>query len=208
MSQQPLRCLDPAIGMSGRAIANPSGCSPAVGVVRSYAGAVEDRHFDRIELAEVMPDISQDQIDRIRSAAAHLDQPQPPLGRSGWTWFPDKVAGGRESWGRWNLFGTNIVFGRRGSDTVEFDLSVMREEPPRLTVEVSIALDCWCDQDHSMHEIRAQSWLVGSAEPFTEAFESAVTVLSSWIAGGHDASVYRNSADLPGPPDRENLRHD
>ncbi|WP_327141069.1 hypothetical protein [Nocardia sp. NBC_01327] len=108
-----------------------------------------------------------------------------------------------------HLFGTTIQYVTPERDPVDFDLSVMREERPRVTVEVSIAVDCWCDHEHSTHGIRAQSWLAGNAESFTEAFESAADVLASWTSGSHAAAVYRSAACLPPPPDRFHLNsHD
>ncbi|WP_147140451.1 hypothetical protein [Nocardia ninae] len=151
-----------------------------------------------------MPDLSDDQINRLRRAAARIDQPQPPVGRSGWNWFPDKLDRDQDGH-RWVLFGTTIVYDTPERDPVDFDLSVMREERPRVRVEVSIAVDCWCDHEHSTHEIRAQSWLAGHAESFTETFESAAEVLASWTSGRHTASVYRAAACLPPPPDRRHF---
>ncbi|MBF6128810.1 hypothetical protein [Nocardia brasiliensis] len=158
---------------------------------------MDARPFDRIDLAAVLPDLTEDEASRIRRAAARIDVPEPAPGRSGWTWFPNRVA---PDGIRWVIFGIEFVYRTSMHDAIGFNLHVSREEPPRLAVAISIDVDCWCDQDHNMHEVHSQSWLVGTAAAFTDAFESATVALASWLAGSHEPSIYRAAAGLPNPP--------
>ncbi|MFB7718500.1 hypothetical protein [Nocardia sp. NPDC056100] len=160
---------------------------------------MEIRPFDRIDLTKVLPALSIDEAARIRRAAARIDLSAPAPGRSGWTWFPDRVTY-TESGERWVVFGIAFSYASGPQrDGVEFDLSVIREQPPSLAVEISTDIDCWCETDHRYHTIRSQSWLVGTPESFIQAFESATATLAQWITGSHTAADYRVTTGLPSP---------
>ncbi|WP_157762065.1 hypothetical protein [Nocardia yamanashiensis] len=164
---------------------------------------MDARPFDRIDLAAVLPDLTEGETTRIRRAAARLEVPEPGSGRSGWTWFPNRTKdpGGHG----WVIFGIAFLYRTPTDDDVEFDLQVSRKEPPRLAIDVSIGVCCSCEENHNTHEVRSQSWLVGTAAAFTDSFESATIALASWIAGSHEPSTYRAAAGLPNPPDQKKV---
>ena len=106
---------------------------------------------------------------------------------------------------QWVIFGIEFQYRTPTHDVIGFNLHVSREEPPRLSVDISIDVYCWCEQDHNTHEVHSQSWLVGTAAAFTDAFESATVALSSWLAGSHEPSMYRAAAGLPNPPGQQRI---
>ncbi|MET9214521.1 MULTISPECIES: hypothetical protein [unclassified Nocardia] len=159
-----------------------------------------DRPFERIDLGAVLPGLSAEEAARIGRAASRIDEIQSPLRRSGWDWFPDNVrADPPPDRVQLVIFGTGIVNDAPG-DWLEYELSVVREEQPRMSVEVLIGVACWCEREHGTHYVRSQAWLVGTAASFTEAFESAAGVLLSWMDGNRSPSEARAAAGLPNGP--------
>lgn len=97
------------------------------------------------------------------------------------------------------VFGTTLARCHDLGDSLELALCVVREQPPRMTVAVTIDVACWCEPDHGTHTVRSAEWLGGNPTALTDAFESAADTLVGWAAASPDPKIHRAAAGLPNP---------
>ena len=157
--------------------------------VASMTTRPELARYDQADLTVVFPELTSEQVGRIHGAAARVEAVRPPKGRTGWDWWPESV--GSEE--RLLIFGTSMIY----DDGKEFNLFIQREERSRVSVSVTLDVQCECEKDHAGHTVRKEEWLVGTAEALCEAFESTAETLVRWAADGRDAGGHRKAAGLP-----------
>ncbi|MCR6488720.1 hypothetical protein M8542_38415 [Amycolatopsis sp. OK19-0408] len=157
--------------------------------------------FERIDWSSFVADLSAAEAARIRAAAERVEAARPPEDTGQWDWWPEHVGidpGGKTT--QLIIAGTTLTPSNNGVDWLELDLSIVREQRPRLTVSATLEVACWCDPDHGIHVVHSEEHLVGAAPALTAAIESAAAALERWAAGSRDPSVHRATAGLPNPP--------
>ncbi|WP_423832488.1 hypothetical protein [Streptomyces manipurensis] len=82
-------------------------------------------------------------------------------------------------------------------DQLAFRLWVVWTGEGRLAVEAAVSVACWCDTDHTTHDVDAFRLLVGEENSLPGAFRARAERLTGWLADPGDADHWRTRAGLP-----------
>ncbi|MEU8820651.1 hypothetical protein [Actinoplanes sp. NPDC048796] len=152
-----------------------------------------------VPLHEVLPPGFAGAEGRLRELAGRLER-HHSADRVSWHWYPDHVeppevlAEGL----RRDLVGITITLYNTRDDWLELALYLAWRPGPRLTVEASVEVACWCAENHNMHPVRELSRDADDDFELADAFAAGVKMVTAVLTDGpFEPQPWRAAAGLP-----------
>ena len=159
--------------------------------------------FAEVDLRVLFPDAADADLDRVRRTAAEVDRAQPAASGTGWGHCPENARPSAfPDHHTLPLLYTSVALTTTRDDWMELGLLIGHQDARSLIVTASIEVCCACPQDHNMHEVRENRWLVGTSEALADAFEAAARTVVGWVGIPADPAYWRTRAGLPSSPVR------
>ena len=158
----------------------------------------------RVPLREVLPRRYSGAEDELRRLANELDRHPLAAERIAWHWYPDRTEPPQTSEpGIYLLLvDTTITLYNTGDDWLELSLDIAWLAPAQLTVNAAVEVACWCLENHNMHQVRHERWLVVDSQELVEAFAAGAAMLIEVLASGPvEPHPWRVKGGLPDVPD-------
>ncbi|MEV4350542.1 hypothetical protein AB0J83_39300 [Actinoplanes sp. NPDC049596] len=147
-----------------------------------------------VALHEVLPPGFAGAEGRLRELASKLER-HHSADRVAWHWYPEHVevrADGKI------LAGVTITMYDTRDDWLELSLRILWRAGPRLSVEASVEVACWCAENHNMHPVRELDRDVEDDFELADAFAAGVKMLVAVLgAGPFEPQPWRVAAGLP-----------
>jgi hypothetical protein len=151
--------------------------------------------FEEVPLAELFPDATPDDFDRMRAVAARVDavRPDAPL----WDWRVDHAHRPVGVSGYFGILLTSVVLDSEASDWHELFLEIEWQPNGQRRAWAAVNIACWCETDHGTHyPVEVAEEITGDAA-LGAALERVVGPFLEWLEDPIDPSVWRERAGLP-----------
>jgi hypothetical protein len=122
--------------------------------------------------------------------------------RNGWSvGSGGRVVGtGGHSWG---ALGRVLSYRAAADDLFELSVDVWRHQTDPTVVQTTVVVGCFCADDHEIHTVADEEWVVRDGAEVHDGLVAAVETLEAWVGLGLAPDEWRVRAGLPtraGPP--------
>ncbi|KOV13288.1 hypothetical protein ADK90_38335 [Streptomyces sp. XY413] len=153
--------------------------------------------FNDVPLSTLFPQLSATGIESLQRSAHSVAAAQSEVAAKGWDWFPEHaVYTGPQCRTHVILLLCDIRPSGPG-DWLEFQLQVGWTDQGQHEVTASVNVGCWCESDHSTHDVDILKFAVGDKISLPHAFEACAERMTGWLADPRDADFWRAREDLP-----------
>ncbi|MEU5274833.1 hypothetical protein AB0G87_00290 [Streptomyces asoensis] len=153
--------------------------------------------FGCIPTTTLFPFLPPADVDSLHRTARAVDEARREGDPSDWEWFPEHAAFSGSQVGTPIILGLDVIEQAEAGDQLEFRLQVVWTDLGQLAVDAAVNVACWCQTDHATHDADALTVVVSDETSLPEAFWTAATRMTGWLAEPHNADYWRAKAGLP-----------
>ncbi|MFQ6148513.1 hypothetical protein ACLMNJ_36565 [Streptomyces seoulensis] len=153
--------------------------------------------FDEVPLTDLIPGLSPAGVEALMDAARAVDAVRVNEVGAEWEWAPDHAVFPGPQSGTPIIVGLDVIEHADGGDQLEFLLQVVWTDLGQLAVDAAVNVACWCDTDHTSHDVDGFSIAVADLTLLAKAFREGAEHLIGWLADPRDADYWRAKAGLP-----------